>query len=95
MLDNGASHNALLRDAHSNAFVESLFVVTVDEVGADIKSKVSVIRTAAVNAAKEEKITAHPYAVRSPYSVSLPPSNDPNKNPDEIHAACFPRTEPI
>ena len=95
MLDNGASHNALLRYDQSNAFDLSV-VAAADAAGDDdVRSKLSVIRNAAVNAAKTEKIDAHPYAVRSPYSVSFPPSNDPNKNPDEIHAACLPRTEPI
>jgi hypothetical protein len=93
MLESGASNNALLSDDQSKVF--DSFVAGDKAAGADIRSKVSVIREAAFKTAKTEKIDAIPYAVRSPYSVSLPPSNDPNKNPDEMHAACLPKTAPI
>ena len=94
MLDSGASNSAFLSDVQSNAF-DSSAAATDDDDDEDVRSKVSVIRKAAFNAAKAEKIAATEYAIRSPYSVSLPPSNDPNKNPDEINAACLPRTAPI
>mmetsp|Transcript_17601 Transcript_17601/g.29735 ORF Transcript_17601/g.29735 Transcript_17601/m.29735 type:complete len:99 (-) Transcript_17601:760-1056(-) len=98
MLDSGASNSDFLSDVQSNAFDSSAAATDVvgnDDDDEDVRSKVSVIRKAAFNAAKAEKIAATEYAIRSPYSVSLPPSNDPNKNPDEINAACLPRTAPI